>query len=209
MNQAGALPKNNAFFLTVILFALAFAGSHMLAKLRLSLNVINGVDAHHPTRPLLGRLFARGLSALLILIFGGLLVIWTVLDGLFLHFAEAWNPKIIQRWQVIQGYDTVSSAVLLIISFALVLKVLPRKRPLWRHVWPGALVSGIMVSSLKWVFGSYLQKSFLASVLGTGLTTLILLFWILLSIKAFLLGAEITSMLTEDAEEEHKEFWAP
>jgi membrane protein len=200
LGQAGALPRSNVGFLAVIVFALGFAGSHVLAKLRLSLNVINGVDAHHPTRPLLGRLFARGLSALLILIFGGLLVIWTVIDGLFLHFAEAWDSHVIDRWRVLQGYDTLSSVVLLVIAFALILKVLPRKRPLWRYVWPGAVFSGVLVSSLKWVLGSYLQQSFLASILGTGLTTLILLFWILLSIKAFLLGAEITAMLAESAE---------
>jgi len=209
LGQAGSLPKTNGFILSVIVFTLGFAGSHVLAKLRLSLNVINGVDAHHPTRPLLGRLFARGLSALLILIFGGLLVIWTVIDGLFLHFAEAWDPRIIERWRVLQGYDMLSSTVLLVIAFALVLKVLPRKRPFWRHVWPGALFSGVLVSSLKWVLGSYLQRSFLASILGTGLTTLILLFWILLTIKAFLLGAEITAMLVQADEEKHKEYWAP
>ncbi len=200
LGQAGALPKSNVGFLSIILFALGFAGSHVLAKLRLSLNVINGVDAHDPARPLLGRLFARGLSALLILVFGGLLVIWTVIDGIFLHFARAWDPDVIDRWSVTQKYDTLSSTVLLIIAFALILKVLPRKRPLWRHVWPGAVLSGLAVSSLKWILGSFLQRSFLASILGTGLTTLILLFWILLSIKAFLFGAEITSMLAESAE---------
>jgi len=199
LGQAGSLPEANLAFLFIILFALGFAGSHVLAKLRLSLNIINGVDAHDPARPLLGRLFARGLSALLILVFGGLLVIWTVIDGIFLHFARAWDSEVIDRWSVIQRYDTFSSTVLLIIAFALILKVLPRKRPGWRFVWPGAVLSGLMVSSLKWVLGSYLQHSFLASILGTGLTTLILLFWILLSIKAFLFGAEVTAMLAESS----------
>lgn len=197
VREIRGLPSESPTTFAIVFLSLLYAGSHVLAKLRETLNVINGADRRDPARPFLGRLFARGLSSLLILLFGGLLVVGTVADGLFGRFTLEWGALGLPRWQVLMGYHYFSSAGLLFLAFAVILKVLPRRRPGWRAVWPGAALGAVLVASFKWVIGVYLRYSPLATVMGTGLTILLFFFWIFLSVEAFLAGAEVTSVIEE------------
>lgn len=181
----------------VAFVVLLFSGSHVLSKLHSTLNEINGVTRKDPARPVLGSLFARGVSSLLILLFGALLVIGTLAQSFVARFAEQVSGSFLEGWHVVRWYDRFSSYLLLAVGFLVVLKLLPRRRPLWRHALPGAVLAAVAVGSLKSGLQFYLGYSVLASAFGAGVTVLVFFLWLLLSIQAFLGGALLSAMLGE------------
>lgn len=190
-SRGASLPSVAAFI------SLLFAGSHAFAKLRGTLNTINGVTARDAARPVLGRLLARGLAILLILLFGGLLVVGTLAQGIVERFARELSSPFVAEWQLLRGYDRLSSYLLLSVAFVVVMMLLPRRRPLWRHACIGALLTAVIVGSLKWGLQFYIVRSPIASAFGAGMTALVFFLWLLLSIQAFLAGALVAAMLSE------------
>ena len=174
---------------------LLFSGSHVLSKLRSTLNTVNGVTKQDPERPILGRLFTRGVSSLLILLFGALLVVGTIAQGFVGRFAEQVSGRFLDGWQVVQWYDRLSSYLLLSLAFLVVLKLLPRRRPQWRFAAIGAMLAAVVVGSLKSGLQFYLGHSLIASAFGASVTVLVFFLWLLLSIQAFLGGALVAVMM--------------
>ena len=196
--ESSRVLSRGASVTSVVAFGiLLYSGSHVLSKLRLTLNTINGVKARDPKRPVLGRVFARGVSSLLILLFGALLVIGTLAQSFVNRFAEQVSGPFLESWQVVQWYDRLSSYLVLSVAFVVVLKLLPRRRPQWRHALSGGLLAAVAVGSLKSGLQFYLGFSVLASAFGAGVTVLVFFLWLLLSIQAFLGGALFASMLGE------------
>jgi membrane protein len=130
-----------------------------------------------------------------LLVFGILLVVGTVLEGFIGSFADQIDTRWIEKFSPLQGYQWISTYLLLALAFLFILKVLPRRRPGWRPAALGAVLSALAVGSLKSGLDLYLRHSPLASIFGTGLTVLVFLFWLFLSIQAFLAGAELTAVL--------------
>lgn len=194
--QSSRLKSGNPLALGLAVIGLFYAGSHVLAKLRETLNVINGVEPTDPARPVVSRLLSRAVCAGLLMIFGVLLVAGTMVEGFVAHFADAIAAPFINKLMVLKGYQLISTYLLLAITFFMILKILPRRRPPMLMALYGALLSAAAVGSLKGALDAYLHLSPLASIFGTGLTVLIFLYWMFLSIQAFLAGAEITAMIT-------------
>ena len=187
-------PQSGPFAFAFILVILFYSGSHVLSKLRETLNLINEVEPLDPSRPWLARLVARGLCAGLLLVFGILLVVGTTIEGFIGSFADQIDAYWLERFSPLKGYQWISTYLLLSLAFLFILKVLPRRRPGWRAAGLGAVLSALAVGSLKSGLDLYLRHSPLASIFGTGLTVLVFLFWLFLSIQAFLAGAELTAM---------------
>ena len=194
--QSSRLNSANPVALGFAVIGLFYAGSHVLAKLRKTLNVINGVEPTDPARPVLSRLLSRAVCAGLLLIFGVLLVAGTLVEGFVAYFANSIDAPFINKLMVLKGYQVLSTYLLLTITFFMILKILPRRRPPMLPALYGALLSAAAVGSLKSALDMYLQRSMLASIFGTGLTVLVFLYWMFLSIQAFLAGAEVTAMIT-------------
>jgi membrane protein len=140
-------------------------------------------------------MLARGLSGLFILVFGLLLAAGTLSKSFVTRFSDSFQPTFLERWHVVRTYDRVSTWLLLVLAFAFILKVLPRRRPRWWHALLGALLAASSVSLLKGGLDFYLSHSPLASVFGTGLAVLVFLLWFFLSIQCFLAGAQVAAML--------------
>ena len=69
LQNARIAPKSEPAAFVVAMITLLYAGSHVLSKLRKTLNVVNESAPADPTRPWLTRLAARALCAGLILLF--------------------------------------------------------------------------------------------------------------------------------------------
>lgn len=172
-----------------------YAGSHVLSKLRDTLNLVNGAVAGDPSRTLVRRVFERGLCSLVILLFGVVLVVGTVAEGIVAYLAGHIDIPVLRELPVIRVYHILSTYLLLALSFFLLLEILPRRRPSWPHAFLGAALAAGVVGSLKGALDWYLRISFLASLFSAGFSILAFLLWLLLSIQAFLAGAEIAAML--------------
>lgn len=197
VGTSNILSRGASFTSLVAFVVLLFSGSHVLSKLRSTLNTINGVTRKDLARPVLGRLFARGVSSGLILLFGALLVVGTLVQSFVARFAEQVSGRFLEGWQLLRWYDRLSSYLLLAIAFLVILKLLPRRRPRWRHALPGAVLAAVAVGSLKSGLQLYLGYSMVASAFGAGVTVLVFFLWLLLSIQAFLGGALVAAMLGE------------
>lgn len=188
-------PSSRPVAFGVAMITLLYAGSHVLSKLRQSLNLVNEAAPADPARRWLGRILARGLCALLILLFGVLLVAGTVLEGFAGYVTAHMDSPWFNKFDLQQGSRWMTTYLLLLIAFTLILKILPRRRPLWRHAVAGAAFGALAAVSLKSLLDFYLRHSPWASLIGSGLTLLLFLFWLFFSIQAFLAGAEIAAWL--------------
>lgn len=199
LQSARIAPGSQPLAFVIAVVTLLYAGSHVLSKLRKTLNVVNEAAPIDPARPWLARLAARGLCAALILAFGVLLAASTLFDAVAGYIAAQVDVPGIDRLNLVQRFGWLSTFVTLALAFGLILKVLPRRRPLWRHALLGAAFAALVAGSLKGVLEIYVRHTMWGSFIGGGLTFLLFLFWLLVSIQAFLAGAEIAAALTRRA----------
>lgn len=188
-------PRSQPLAFVVAMVTLAYAGSHVLSQLRKTLNVVNEAAPADPSRPWLRRIGARALCAALILSFGVLLVVATAAQGFAAYVAARMEAPWLAELDLLQRFGWLTTYLLLTIAFALIMKVLPRRRPQWKHAFVGAAFAAVTTGSLKGVLDIYLRHSFWGSFIGGGLNLLLFLFWLFVSIQSFLAGAEIAAWL--------------
>lgn len=193
--DARIAPRSQPGAFVIAMITLLYAGSHVLTKLRKTLNLVNDTAPVDPARPWLARLAARGLCAGLILSFGILLAASTVFDALAALIASKMEVPWLEPLNLLQRFGWVSTYVTLTLAFAMVLKILPRRRPLWRHAMVGAAFAALVAVSLKGALDVYFRHTMWGSFIGGGVTFLLFLFWLFVSIQAFLAGAEIAAWL--------------
>lgn len=195
LQSARIAPRSDPWAFIVAMITLLYAGSHVLSKLRKTLNVVNEAAPADPTRPWLRRFGARALCAGLILVFGALLVAATVLQGFAAYIATHMDAPWLDDFNVVQDLGWLSTYIFLMLAFALILKVLPRRRPLWRHAFVGAAFAALTTGSLKGILDFYFRHSMWGSFIGSGLNFLLFLFWLFVSIQGFLAGAEVAAWM--------------
>lgn len=195
LQSARIAPRSQPLAFIVAMVTLAYAGSHVLSKLRKTLNVVNEAAPVDPSRPWLRRLGARALCAALILAFGVLLVAATVAQGFAAYVAARMDAPWLADLDLLQRFGWISTYLLLTLAFALIMKVLPRRRPMWKYAFVGGAVAAITTGSLKGFLDFYFRHSLWGSFIGGGLNLLLFLFWLFVSIQAFLAGAEIAAWL--------------
>ena len=195
LQSARIAPSSQPAAFAIAMVTLLYAGSHVLDKLRKTLNVVNEAAPADPARRWLGRLAARGLCAGLILAFGILLAASTLLDALAAYIGSQMVVPWLAQVNLVQQFGWLSTYATLTLTFAMILKVLPRRRPLWRHALAGAAFAALVAVSLKGALDLYFRHTMWSSFIGGGLTFLLFLFWLFVSIQAFLAGAEIAASM--------------
>jgi membrane protein len=195
LQSARIAPSSQPAAFVIAMVTLLYAGSHVLTKLRKTLNVVNEMAPVDPARPWLARLAARGLCAGLILAFGFLLAASTLLDALAAFITSRMGVEWAQQFQLVQRFGWLTTYGTLTLAFGMILKILPRRRPLWRHAMSGAAFAALVSVSLKGGLDLYFRHSMWGSFIGGGLTFLLFLFWLFVSIQAFLAGAELAAWL--------------
>lgn len=81
--------------------------------------------------------------------------------------------------------------------FAMIFKLLPDTKIHWRHVWPGAVVTGVLFTVGKNVLTFYLGHTTLMTAYGTAGTLVALLLWSYYAGQIVFLGAEFTRITAE------------
>lgn len=199
LRSARIAPLSQPGAFVIAMVTLLYTGSHVLSKLRSTLNVVNEAAPADPSRRWLGRLAARSLCAGLILLFGVLLAAGTLLDGFAVFVAARMDAPWLGDLNLVQRFGWLSTYTLLTFTFALILKILPRRRPLWRHALAGAAFAALVAISLKGGLDLYFRHTAWSSFVGGSVNFLIFLFWLAASIQAFLAGAEVAAWFSRRA----------
>lgn len=195
LQTARIAPTSNPGAFVVAMITLFYAGSHVLAKLRKTLNIVNEAAVPEASRRWLSSLISRAISSGIILLFGALLAVGTLIDGFAAYVAARMDAPWLRNFNVLEGAGWLSTYLTLTLAFALVMKLLPKKRPRWGHAFTGAAFAALVAISLKSGLDVYFRHSLWSSFVGGGLNLLLFLFWLFVSIQGFLAGAEIAAAL--------------
>jgi len=87
---------------------------------------------------------------------------------------------------------TFSLAVISML-FALIFKILPDAKVLWKHVWLGSILTGLLFTIGKTTLAFYFNKTNPASVYGAAGTIILILLWVSYSSMILFFGAEFTA----------------
>jgi membrane protein len=137
------------------------------------------------------------------LVYFAVLALGPLLLGTSVSFAA--NLSALARWA---GFDGSSgllerlnwfvSALIVVVAFSLLYAVVPNRRIEWHNAVVGGVTAGILFSMLRWAFGVYLiYFPIYKTIYGALAAVPIFLVWMYLSWAAVLIGAVVTSSLSE------------
>jgi membrane protein len=172
--------------------ALIFAASGLFSQLQGALNVIGKSPSAGPTG-VLGMLRERFWSFVVVLLAGGVLLFHTALTTA-VDAAGQWSasmaPQLAMFWRLFDGFISWGVGVAV---FAITFKFLPEAKVAWRDVWTGAVVTAVLFTAGKSVFGFYLRWVSFDTMYGPAGALIVVLVWAYYSAQIVLLGAEVTN----------------
>lgn len=86
--------------------------------------------------------------------------------------------------------------VMLVLAFAVLLRLLPDQRPRWHQIIGGAVVAAVLFTAGKSLFSIYLARAGTANAFGAAGSLAVLLMWLFYSAAVFLFGAEYAAAST-------------
>jgi membrane protein len=141
---------------------------------------------------LLNLVRARLLSFSMIMGIGFLLMVSLIVNAALAAIGEWWAPYFGGWARLAQYANTAFGFATVTVGFAMIFKVMPRVKVLWRDVWIGALVTAVLFSAGKYLIGLYIGKTGIASGYGAAGSLVVVLVWVYYSAQIFLLGVEFT-----------------
>ena len=179
----------------VSILGLLWSASAMMGSIRYALD--EAWDTSYRRRFLRGKLIDLGL-----LLGVGVLISASISTTVVLQVARNISDDFSETLGPIgsgtsAGFEVVAIFVPLLLSFltfAVIYKYVPSVRTHFRHVWPGALLAGVLFEFLKNGFATYLRFfGNYDAVYGSLGAVIIFLFFVYLSAVALLIGAEMAS----------------
>ncbi|HFQ94662.1 MAG TPA: YihY/virulence factor BrkB family protein [Anaerolineae bacterium] len=170
---------------------LLYAATNVFYQLKMVLNRIWRIDVT-PQNGIVEWLKSRGQALLLVLtigLLGLLLVVSTLVQTTVL--------AILDELGIIQDgsgfwFQTIALYLLIMVMFAIVLKVLPDAHVAWRDVWLGAAVTAFFFIIGEYVLSIFLRFFLVTSIYGAAGSLIAVLYWVYYSTQILLLGAEFT-----------------
>jgi membrane protein len=141
----------------------------------------------------------RLISFGLVLGVGFLLVVSLVLDTAIIYLGQrvfGESPLVIAA----QVAQTVFGIVVLSAAFTAMLRWLPDAHVPLRHAMTGAIVSAVLFTVGRRLFGLYLAHAGTANSFGAAGSLAVLMMWLYFSAAVFLLGAEIAAAMDDKHE---------
>ena len=171
---------------------LALGATGVFVQLQQSLNIIWDVE-QKPSAGIWGYLLDRGLSLVMVLAIGLLLLISMVVSAAISSLSKGW---ILPNW----CWHLVNELIwfaLIAVFFGLIFKYLPLVKIRWRDVRRGALVtSGLFVLG-KFLLGLYLGSIGAKSAYGAASSFVVFLMFVYYASVIFFFGAEFTKVQAE------------
>lgn len=184
--NASENPSLGSLASIVSIVALVLASTAVFAQLQAALNMIWGMKVKSEMG-ILGWLWKRGMSILMLLAIGALL-----LGSLF---AESLVRYILPFGGIGANIiDFVIPLLALAILFAFVFSLMADAKIDWRDVLFGASVTAILFMAGKWLFSTYISRTAVGSAYGAAGSFFVFLLWIYYSAIILFFGAEATQV---------------
>ena len=185
----GAVAEPTAGVWATILssLVLVIGATALFARLQDALNTIWGATPQYSG--VMGVLWSRGLSLLLVIGAGAIMVASLLLSSLIAGLADWFTAPVL-----LSVGERLVSLALLMLLFATLYRTLPDAPVRWTDVWFGALIAATLATLGTWALGWYLGHASVTSSYGSAGALVTFLLWIYYSAQIFFLGAEWTTV---------------
>ena len=139
-----------------------------------------------------GLVRARLLSCGMILGIAFLLMVSLVFSAVVAALGKWWSGAFGEWVLLAELFNLAVGFVMTTGVFAMIYKVMPRVSVKWRDVWLGATVTSVLFTGGRFLIGTYIGRSNLASGFGAAGSLIVVFVWVYYSAQMFLLGAEFT-----------------
>ncbi len=172
---------------------LLFAASGVFGELQAAMNTIWKVQPK-PGRGIVGFLKDRFFSFAMVLGTGFLLLTSLILSTAVAAMSSYLVGVVPVLKPALMVADTIASATIITLLFALIFKILPDAKIAWRDVWVGAVLTMFVFLIGKAMIGAYLGRSSYGSAYGAAGSLVVLVVWVYYSSQIVYFGAEFTQV---------------
>jgi membrane protein len=165
----------------------------VFVELQKALNAIWKVEAVPQKGIILylkARLFSFGLIVAIAFLLLISLVVSTALAAVTNWITDDTSKMMIM---VFNGFSFLFSLTIISTLFALMFKILPDAKIKWKHVWLGAVVTGVLFTIGKTALAFYFGTTNPGSVYGAAGSIILILLWVSYSSMILFFGAEFTA----------------
>jgi membrane protein len=185
-------PAEGAASSAIGVVLLILGATSVFGELQDALDRIWRAPARDRSAGLWGLVRARLLSFGMILGIAFLLVVSLVFSAVVAALGKWWSGALGDWALLAQLSDLIVGFVLTTTVFAMIYKIMPRVSVEWRDVWLGAVVTSVLFTAGRFLIGTYIGRSNLASGFGAAGSLIVVFVWVYYSAQIFLLGAEFT-----------------
>jgi membrane protein len=187
LEGAAAAPGTGVWATVVSSLVLGIGATALFARLQEALNTIWNATPRYTG--VVGFLWSRGLSLLLVVGAGATVVASLLASALLVGWADQWGLT-----GLLLGVERLGAVAILTLLFAVLYRTLPDAPVRWGDVWLGGAVAAVLVTAGTWGLGWYLGRASVTSSYGAAGALVALLLWIYYSAQIFFLGAELTTV---------------
>jgi membrane protein len=190
MLQAARLDDESWISNIIGMVTLVFAATGVFYQLQLALNKIWKLKIN-PKTPWWKMLTDRVKSFGFILVLGFLIMISFILSAV-IAVLQDWIQANVAEYlgELALAINFIISLTIISFLFGLMFRYLPDARLKWKLVWPGALLTGILFETGKFLLEIYFTQSSPASAYGAAGLIVLLLLWVSYSCLILFYGAE-------------------
>lgn len=191
-----ASPEFGLAYLIAFLI-LVFSATTVFISLQNAINHIWHIKAK-PKKGLVKYIVNRLLGFLLVASIGLVMIASLILEAALVIVSEYLTEFIgdfnIQLFTLI---NFAVSQLVLVVTFALMFKILPDAKVRWKDTWLGAIITMVLFGIGKYLIGFYIANSDLDSTYGAAGSLAVLLVWIYYSLVIVLFGGQLTYYLAQ------------
>jgi membrane protein len=185
--------KTTFFSSAIGIGILLFGSTGVFVELQKTLNLIWKVE----TKPQKGiyeilkaRIFSFGLILAIAFLLLISLVVSTLLSSMGNWMKSTTNESIIIFYNLL---NFIFSLAVISALFAMIFRILPDAKIKWKHVWLGAVFTGLLFTIGKTLLAYYFSTAEPASVYGVAGSVILILLWVSYSSMILFFGAEFTA----------------
>ncbi len=196
-------PTTSNLVVTLVSLAVTmYAASNVFSQLVVALDAI--WEVRHPSISLragVGRWAVVRLRSYLVGLLAAILIICSLLVSMLVSVFIGTLLDLINQLApgsapLFAGLGIVVLPLILVLLCLLAFKLLPSIELAWRHVAPGALLTGLVLFFVEGVIGYVVSRNRVSTLYGVAGSVVVLMLWAYFSALILLIGAEFTQVYT-------------